>query len=87
LANSPQARKRARQNDKRRVHNHSMRARMRTGIKRFLKAVNAGDKETAQSAYREAVSVIDRTSRRGLEHPNKGSRLKSRLNNRLRAMA
>jgi small subunit ribosomal protein S20 len=64
-----------------------MRAQMRTGIKRFLKAVSAGDKDTAQSAYREAVAVIDRTSRRGLEHPNKGARLKSRLNNRLRAMA
>jgi len=87
LANSPQARKRARQNAKRRVHNHGMRAMMRTAIKKFLKTVAAKDRQAAESEYRLAVSVIDRVAGRGLETKNKAARLKSRLNSRLRGLA
>ena len=87
MANSPQARKRARQNDKRRAHNHGIRASMRTAIKKFLKTVAAGDRQAAVEAYRRTVSVIDRVAGKGLTHRNKAARLKSRLNNRLRGMA
>ncbi len=87
MANSAQARKRARQNDQQRIHNHAQRASMRTAIKAFVKALADGDKSAADAAYREAVSKIDRVARRGLEHKNKASRLKSRLNARLKALA
>jgi small subunit ribosomal protein S20 len=87
LANTAQARKRVRQNDKRRVHNHSIRATMRTGIKSFLKAVEANDKAGAETRYRAAVSMIDKVAGKGLHHKNRAARLKSRLNNRLRSMA
>jgi len=87
LANSAQARKRARQNDKNRLHNASRRSMMRTHIKTVLKAVAAGDKAHAQSSYREAVSLIDKSAKIGLVHKNKAARFKSRLNNRIRAMA
>jgi len=86
LANSAQARKRARQNDKNRLHNASRRSTMRTHIKAVLKAVEAGDKALAQSSYQSAVSVIDKSAKGGLLHKNKAARFKSRLNNRVRAI-
>jgi len=87
LANSAQARKRARQNDKNRLHNASRRSMMRTHIKAVLKAIEAGDKALAQSSYQNAVSVIDKSAKVGLLHKNKAARFKSRLNNRVRALA
>lgn len=87
MANSAQARKRARQNTKSRLHNASQRSSMRTHIKSFLKALQQGNREEAESAYRAAVSRIDRAGRRGLQHHRKGARLKSRLNARLKQLA
>lgn len=87
MANSAQARKRARQNDVRRAHNAAQRARLRTSIKSFLKHVEAKDSEAAQSAYRSAASLIDKAAGAGLHHKNRAARLKSRLNNRLRSLA
>jgi small subunit ribosomal protein S20 len=86
LANTAQAKKRVRQAEKARLHNGSLRSRLRTYIKRVLKAVTAGDKTEAETAYREAVSIIDRTANKGLIHANKAARHKSRLNQRIRAM-
>jgi len=59
---------------------------MRTTIKKVLKAVLAGDKEGAQSAYQSAVPVIDRMANKGMIHKNKAARHKSRLNARIRAI-
>lgn len=87
MANTPQARKRARQNDNRRLHNAGMRAMMRTQIKKVLKAVEDGDKDAAAAAYQSAVPTIDRVADKRMIHKNKASRFKSRLNARVRAMA
>jgi small subunit ribosomal protein S20 len=87
LANTLQSRKRARQSEKRRQHNASLRSRLRTRIKAVSKAIDKGDKETAQSAFKDAVSVIDKTASKGLIHKNSAARTKSRLNNRLRALS
>jgi len=87
LANSPQARKRARQNAVRRERNVSQRSAMRTQIKKFLKLVEAGDKEQAAQVYRTACSLMDRAARKHLERPGKAARLKSRLNARLKALS
>lgn len=87
LANSPQTKKRARQNDKIRLHNRSYRSSVRTGIKALLKFIQAGDKDGAATAYKEAVAMIDKSSGKGLMHKNRASRLKSRLNARIRAIA
>ena len=87
MANSPQARKRARQNDQRRRHNAALRAMMRTQLKKVLKAVEAGDKTGAEAAYRAAVPAIDRVADKDMIHKNKAARHKSRLNARIRAMA
>ena len=87
MANSAQARKRARQAEKNRVRNAGQRSNLRTFIKKVLAAVNAGDKEQAQSAYQTAVPVIDSAVNKGLIHKNKAARSKSRLNAKLRSMA
>lgn len=84
MANSAQARKRARQNEKRRLHNASQRSEMRTAIKKTLKSIENNNKESAQTDFNEATVQIDRLAGRGLIHPNKAARLKSRLNKRLR---
>lgn len=86
MANSAQARKRARQAVKRRARNMSARSAMRTAIKKVLKAVAAGEKEQAADAYKAAAPVIDRMSGKGLVHKNAAARYKSRLNARVRAM-
>ncbi len=80
MANSAQARKRARQGEKHRQLNAGQRSRVRTSIKKVLKAVQAGDKAAAASAYREAVPVIDSMVNKNLLHKNKAARHKSRLN-------
>ncbi len=87
MANSPQARKRARQAEKRRKHNASRRSMMRTYIKKVVRAIEAGDKEAAVEAYRAAVPVIDRMANKGLIHKNKAARHKSRLNAHIKAMS
>ncbi len=60
---------------------------MRTCIKKVYYAIEAGDKAAAESAYKEAVPVIDRVSGKGLIHANKAARHKSRMNNNIRSMA
>ena len=86
MANSAQARKRARQASRHRFHNVPLRSHARTAIKKTLKAIRTGDAETARSAFREAVPVIDRMADKGLMHKNKAARHKSRLNARLKAL-
>lgn len=87
MANSPQAKKRARQAEKRRTHNASLRSLVRTVIKKVLAAVESGDAEAASAAYAAAVPVIDRMADKGIIHKNKASRHKSRLNAQVKAMS
>jgi small subunit ribosomal protein S20 len=87
LANSPQARKRARQAEKRRSHNASLRSLVRTNIKRVVAAIASGDAEQAREAYSKAVPVIDRMADKGIIHKNKAARHKSRLNAQIKALA
>ncbi|MEY1663113.1 30S ribosomal protein S20 [Isoalcanivorax beigongshangi] len=87
MANSPQARKRARQAETSRQHNAAMRSMVRTYLKKVIAAVASGDQPSAQAAYQKAVSVLDKATRKGKFHANKAARLKSRLNARVKAMA
>jgi small subunit ribosomal protein S20 len=87
VANSPQAKKRARQAEQHRQHNTSLRSRFRTYVKKVVYAIDGGDKTAAEAAYKNAVPVIDSTCSKGLIHKNKAARHKSRLNARIKAMA
>lgn len=86
MANSPGAKKRARQAVNRRAHNMGMRAMMRTCIKNVYYAIDKGDKAEAEAAYKHAVPAIDRMADKGLIHRNKAARHKSRLNHHIHNM-
>jgi small subunit ribosomal protein S20 len=64
-----------------------LRSRMRTKIKDVIKACDAGDKAAAQTAYKDAVPVIDSMVNKGIVNKNKAARHKSRLNKRVKALA
>ncbi len=87
MANSAQAKKRVRQAAKRRVHNMGIRTEARTFIKNVVKAIEAGDKKQAQEMYNKMIPVVDRVAGKGIFHKNKIARHKSRLNNKIKAMA
>ena len=86
MANSPQARKRARQAITRRNHNMSLRSRMRTYVKRVLAAIQLGDAAKAKDAYQEAVPVIDTMVSKGIIHKNQAARKKSRLSSSVKKL-
>jgi small subunit ribosomal protein S20 len=87
LANSAQAKKRAKQAETHRTQNAGMRSMMRTYIKRVYNAVGAGDKSAAEAAYKEACPIIDSMAGRGLIHGNKAARHKSRMNSNILGMS
>jgi small subunit ribosomal protein S20 len=86
MANSAQARKRARQACVARAHNASLRSRLRTAIKAVRKAVAKGDKAVAQTAFRSSTSVIDNIADKNIIHKNKAARHKRRLSAAIKAM-
>ncbi|OED42745.1 30S ribosomal protein S20 [Endozoicomonas sp. (ex Bugula neritina AB1)] len=86
MANSPSAKKRARQSEVRRQHNASLRSMIRTSIKKVVKAIDAKDVDAAQTALTAAMPVIDRMADKGIIHKNKAARHKSRLNAQVKAL-
>jgi small subunit ribosomal protein S20 len=87
MANSAQARKRARQGEQRRQHNASLRSMLRTAIKKVRKAIDAGDKAAAQGVLQASQAIIDRVADKKIVHKNTASRSKSRLAQAVKAMA
>ena len=87
MANTAQARKRARQAVKLNAQNSSLRSEYRTAVKNVRKAVDAGDKAAAQAAFAKAQSVIDSIADKKIVHKNKAARHKSRLSASVKAMA
>jgi len=86
VANSSQARKRARQSEIRRRQNSSQRSAMRTALKKAIAAVESGDYEAATTAYNLAVPLLDRAVTHSIIHRNKAARHKSRLNTKIKAL-
>ena len=86
MANTAQARKRARQAVKQRAHNMSLRSTLRTAIKKVQKAVDAGDKTAAQTVFKESQCVIDSIADKNIIHKNKAARHKSRLSAAIKAL-
>ncbi|WP_027857409.1 30S ribosomal protein S20 [Marinobacterium jannaschii] len=87
MANSAGSRKRARQAEKRRQHNASLRSMVRTYIKKVIKAIDAGDQSVAAEAFKTAQPVLDSSVNKGIFPKNKIARVKSRLNAKVKAMA
>lgn len=87
MANIASARKRARQSEKRRQHNASLRSEFRSAVKSVKKAIDAGDKTAANGVFQRAASVIDSIADKNIIHKNKAARHKSRLAAAIKAMA
>lgn len=87
MANSAQARKRARQNISHHHRNMSLRSQLRTAIKHVRKGIASADKATAQAAFQASVGTIDSIADKGIIHKNKAARHKSRLAAAIKAMA
>ena len=87
MANIKSAQKRAKQAEKTRKHNMGLRSRMRTKIKNVIKACDAGDKDAAAAAYKDAVPAIDSMVNKGIVTKNKAARHKSRLNRLVKELA
>lgn len=86
MANSPQARKRARQALRRTEINKSRKSRVRTFIRSVEEAIASGDKSAAEAAMKAAQPEIIRGANKGIMHKNTASRKVSRLTKRIGAM-
>ena len=69
------------------MQNKAVKSALKTQIKKFLEAVNAGDKETATKLFPETVSAIDAAVTKGVIHKNNANNRKAKLAKKLAAMA
>ncbi len=79
MPNTPTAKKRLRQNDKRRVRNRARRSALRTQIRKVRSAIAAGNLELAAAEFRVATKRLDQAAAANLIHDNTAARTKSRL--------
>ena len=86
MANSAQARKRARQAEATRKRNASLTSELRTAVKKVRKSIAAGDKAAALKQLQQSQSAIDRVADKRIVHKNLASRTKSRLATAIKAM-
>jgi len=86
MANSAQARKRARQAEATRQRNASLKSELRSAVKKVKKAIEAGDKAAAAKTMQASQSAIDRITEKKIVHKNAASRTKSRLAQAIKAM-
>ena len=87
MANSPQAKKRARQIERRTEVNKARRSRIRTFLRRVEDAITGGDQTVAATALKAAQPEIQRGVTKGVLHKNTASRKISRLSSRIKSMA
>ncbi|WP_062050017.1 30S ribosomal protein S20 [Bacillus sp. JCM 19034] len=86
MPNIKSAIKRVKTNDKARAQNIAVKSALRTSIKTFEAKVEAGDKDAATVAYKDAAMRLDKAASKGLIHKNAASRQKSRLSKRLNGL-
>jgi len=87
MANSAQARKRARQAAATNKRNAGLRSTLRTAVKSVRKAIATGDKAAAMKELKASQAVIDRIADKKIVHKNTSSRTKSRLAQAIKALA
>ena len=85
MANTPQAKKRIRRNDRRAEINGNRVGRIRTFVKKVESAIASGDKKAATEALAAVQPELQRGVAKGVLHKNTASRYKSRLNARVKA--
>ena len=87
VPNIKSAKKRVLVTEKKAAQNKMIKSALKTQIKKFMAAVEAGDKETANKLYPETVSAIDSACSKGLLHKNNAANKKAKLAKRLAAIA
>ena len=87
MANSPQAKKRARQNERRFAVNKARRSRIRTYLRKVEEAIASGDTAAAKEALKAAQPELMRGVSKGVMHKNTAARKMSRLSSRVKAIA
>ena len=87
MANTPQAKKRARQNEARFQVNKMRRSRIRTFMRGLEEAIESGDKEAASNAFKVAQSELMRGVTKGVVHKNTAARKMSRMSARVKAIS
>ena len=87
MANTPQAKKRVRQIERRTARNQARRSRIRTFVRRVEEAISRGEKDAAEAALRAAQPEVMRGASKGVLHRNTASRKISRLSRRVAALA
>lgn len=87
MANTPQAKKRARQNERRAAINKARRSRIRSMLRKVEEAIAGGDQAVAAAALKAAQPELMRGVTKGVYHKNTASRKVSRLASRVKAMA
>lgn len=86
MANTPQAKKRIRRNERRAEINGARVSRIRTFVKQVETALAAGDKDKAQDAIRKVQPELARGVAKGVVHKNTAARKMSRLSKRVAAL-
>jgi len=86
MANSPQSKKRARQNARRLEVNKARRSRIRTHLRKVEEAIASGDKDAALAALKSAQPELMRGVTKGVYHKNTAARKMSRLSARVKAI-
>ena len=87
MANTPQSKKRARQNERRFAVNKARRSRIRTHLRRVEEAIASGDASAAEAALKEAQPELMRGVTKGVLHKNTAARKMSRLSSRVKALS
>ncbi|MDO5757884.1 MAG: 30S ribosomal protein S20 [Rhodobacterales bacterium] len=87
MANTPQSKKRARQNESRLAVNKARRSRIRTYLRKVEEAITSGDRDAATAALRAAQPELMRGVTKGVYHKNTVARKMSRLSSRVKAIA
>ena len=87
VPNIKSAKKRVLVTEKKTLQNKAIKSALKTQIKKFLAAVNAGDKELANKLYPETVSAIDSAASKGILHKNNAANKKAKLAKKLAAIA
>ncbi|MDC0012684.1 30S ribosomal protein S20 [Octadecabacter sp.] len=87
MANTPQAKKRARQNEARFQVNKARRSRIRTFLRKAEESIEAGDKDAAKAAVQALQPELMRGVTKGVFHKNTAARKMSRLVSRVKAIA
>jgi len=87
VANIKSQIKRVKTNEKRRLRNKSVRSSVRTAVRHFREAVEAGDTEKAVTLQRAAAKALDKAASKGVIHRNQAANRKSAMAKRVNAAA